>query len=256
MNINHYTYRVTWSAEDNEHVGLCAEFPSLSWLAPTPEKALSGIRRVVADAMAEPAGEVEDVDGALLPQRVELDGRILLIDVGLSFPSAEMPGIDLVLPDFEYLRSRFDDVEAAVLTHGHEDHAGGFNFLLRDVSFRIAPLTDKDADALLRGVRGYQLLQGYRGRPASDVEALREVLLRVSLIGQHVPEIVELDQADEVAQPLVQLLDQEAVEGDAGLEQPQVVGARQAGDAARADGDGVVFPRAVLEQRAFAGRSF
>jgi len=39
MNINHYTYRVTWSAEDNEHVGLCAEFPSLSWLAPTPEKA-------------------------------------------------------------------------------------------------------------------------------------------------------------------------------------------------------------------------
>ena len=52
MNINHYTYRVTWSGEDNEHVGLCAEFPSLSWLAPTPEKALSGIRRVVADAVA------------------------------------------------------------------------------------------------------------------------------------------------------------------------------------------------------------
>ena len=38
MNINHYTYRVTWSAEDNEHVGLCAEFPSLSWLAPHPRK--------------------------------------------------------------------------------------------------------------------------------------------------------------------------------------------------------------------------
>lgn len=36
MNIDHYTYRVTWSAEDNEHVGLCAEFPSVSWLAPTP----------------------------------------------------------------------------------------------------------------------------------------------------------------------------------------------------------------------------
>ena len=46
MNVTHYTYRVTWSAEDSEHVGLCAEFPSLSWLAPTPEKALSGIRRV------------------------------------------------------------------------------------------------------------------------------------------------------------------------------------------------------------------
>ena len=45
MNINYYTYRVTWSSEDNEHVGLCAEFPSLSWLAPSPEKALSGIRK-------------------------------------------------------------------------------------------------------------------------------------------------------------------------------------------------------------------
>ena len=46
MNINHYTYRVTWSSDDNEHVGLCDEFPSLSWLAPYPEKALSGIRKV------------------------------------------------------------------------------------------------------------------------------------------------------------------------------------------------------------------
>ena len=53
MNINHYTYRVTWSAEDNEHVCLCTEFPSLSWLAATPEKALSGIRRVVGEVVAD-----------------------------------------------------------------------------------------------------------------------------------------------------------------------------------------------------------
>jgi predicted HicB family RNase H-like nuclease len=54
-----YTYRVTWSAEDEEHVGLCAEFPSLSWLAATPEEALKGIRKGVADAAAdmEEAGE-------------------------------------------------------------------------------------------------------------------------------------------------------------------------------------------------------
>ncbi len=63
---------------------------------------------------------------------------------------------------------------------------------LRDVAFRMAPLTDRDADALLRGVRGYQLLQGDSGR-AFDLEALREVLLRVSLIAQHIPEVVELD---------------------------------------------------------------
>jgi predicted HicB family RNase H-like nuclease len=48
-----YTDRVTWSEEDNEHVGLCAEFPSLSWLARTPEAALKGIRKVVADVAAD-----------------------------------------------------------------------------------------------------------------------------------------------------------------------------------------------------------
>lgn len=50
---DHYTYRVTWSAEDGEHVGLCAEFPSLSWLAPTPARALAGIRRVVHDSVSD-----------------------------------------------------------------------------------------------------------------------------------------------------------------------------------------------------------
>ena len=48
-----YTYRVTWSEDDNEYVGRCAEFSSLSWLASTPETALRGIRRVVADVVAE-----------------------------------------------------------------------------------------------------------------------------------------------------------------------------------------------------------
>jgi len=50
---DHYTYRVTWSEEDGEHVGLCAEFPSLSWLASTPEAALRGIRKLVADVVAD-----------------------------------------------------------------------------------------------------------------------------------------------------------------------------------------------------------
>ena len=53
MNVNHYTYRVTWSQEDGEHVGLCAEFPSLSWLAATPEAALAGIRKVVAGVVKD-----------------------------------------------------------------------------------------------------------------------------------------------------------------------------------------------------------
>jgi predicted HicB family RNase H-like nuclease len=53
MSVDHYTYRVTWSAEDGEHVGLCAEFPSLSWLARTPEAALKGIRQVVSEVVAD-----------------------------------------------------------------------------------------------------------------------------------------------------------------------------------------------------------
>jgi len=48
-----YTYRVTWSEEDGEYIGLCAEFPSLSWLASTPETALEGIRQVVADVVVD-----------------------------------------------------------------------------------------------------------------------------------------------------------------------------------------------------------
>jgi predicted HicB family RNase H-like nuclease len=50
---DHYTYRVTWSEEDQEYVGLCTEFSSLSWLALTPEEALAGIRQVVADVVAD-----------------------------------------------------------------------------------------------------------------------------------------------------------------------------------------------------------
>jgi predicted HicB family RNase H-like nuclease len=50
---DHYTYRVTWSDEDNEHVGLCAEFPSLSWLAATPEAALKGIRKTVSEVVED-----------------------------------------------------------------------------------------------------------------------------------------------------------------------------------------------------------
>jgi ribonuclease J len=64
---------------------------------------------------------------------LELEGRILLIDVGLSFPHDEMPGVDLVLPDFEYLRPQRDRVQAAVLTHGHEDHIGALPYLLREI---------------------------------------------------------------------------------------------------------------------------
>ena len=51
--IDHYTYRVTWSSEDDEYVGLCVEFPSLSWLAPNPDEAFSGIRALVSQCISD-----------------------------------------------------------------------------------------------------------------------------------------------------------------------------------------------------------
>src|ERR1700744_2139881 len=64
---------------------------------------------------------------------VEHDGRIVVVDVGLRFPTPEMVGIVLVLPDFAYLRERASDIEAIVITHGHEDHLGALPWVLREL---------------------------------------------------------------------------------------------------------------------------
>jgi ribonuclease J len=67
---------------------------------------------------------------------VEYDGRIIVVDAGLRFPTPEMVGIDLVLPDFTYLRERAADIEGIVITHGHEDHLGALPWVLRDLAAR------------------------------------------------------------------------------------------------------------------------
>jgi ribonuclease J len=59
-------------------------------------------------------------------------GRLLIVDCGVLFPEENHPGVDLILPDFESIRSRLDQVEALVLTHGHEDHIGATPYLLRE----------------------------------------------------------------------------------------------------------------------------
>ncbi len=64
---------------------------------------------------------------------LEYDDRIVVVDTGLMFPTPDQLGIDLVLPDFTYLRERADDIEAIVLTHGHEDHVGALPFVLREL---------------------------------------------------------------------------------------------------------------------------
>ncbi len=71
---------------------------------------------------------------------VEYDGRIVVVDTGLRFPTTDMLGIDLVLPDFTYLRERAAEIEAIVITHGHEDHLGALPWVLRELGAVRAPV--------------------------------------------------------------------------------------------------------------------
>jgi ribonuclease J len=63
---------------------------------------------------------------------LEFAGRLLVIDCGVLFPESDQPGVDLILPDFEAIRDRLDDIEAVILTHAHEDHIGAVPYLLRE----------------------------------------------------------------------------------------------------------------------------
>ncbi len=97
MSVDHYTYRVTWSPEDGEHVGLCAEFPSLSWLAETPEAALKGIRELVAGVIADIAESGEAVPVPLAEKHYSGEFRVRIppeVHRALAIQAAEQ-GISL-----------------------------------------------------------------------------------------------------------------------------------------------------------------
>ncbi len=67
----------------------------------------------------------------------EQSGRMLVLDCGVMFPNPDMPGVDLVLPDFSYILQHKDQIDGIVLTHGHEDHVGALPYLLRDVDVKL-----------------------------------------------------------------------------------------------------------------------
>ena len=97
MNVNHYTYRVTWSPDDGEHVGLCLEFPSLSWLAQTPEDALSGIRKTVAKVVSDMRSNGEPIPKPLSEKRYSGEFRVRIppdVHRNLAMQAAEQ-GISL-----------------------------------------------------------------------------------------------------------------------------------------------------------------
>ncbi len=105
---------------------------------------------------------------------VEYDGKIVVVDCGLRFPTAEMMGIDLVLPDFTYLREHVKDIEAIVITHGHEDHVGALPWVLRDLGETSVPV-----------IYGGQLTVAM-ARSKLDEHRLREANLEVLPTGQKV----------------------------------------------------------------------
>lgn len=97
MSVDHYTFRVTWSPEDGEHVGLCAEFPSLSWLAGTPEAALKGIRRLVAEAVADMQASGEPVPAPFAEKHYSGEFRVRIppeVHRALAIQAAEQ-GVSL-----------------------------------------------------------------------------------------------------------------------------------------------------------------
>jgi predicted HicB family RNase H-like nuclease len=97
MNINHYTYRVTWSPEDNEHIGLCTEFPSLSWLASTTEDALRGIQQMVGDIVIDMQANEEPVPIPLAEKNYSGEFRVRIPSIvhrALAIQAAEQ-GVSL-----------------------------------------------------------------------------------------------------------------------------------------------------------------
>lgn len=90
---------------------------------PAPAPLRPGVMRII------PLGGIGEIGRNMTV--FEIDGKILIVDVGVLFPEEHQPGVDVILPDFGYLKDRLNDVVGIVLTHGHEDHIGGVPYLLR-----------------------------------------------------------------------------------------------------------------------------
>ena len=149
---------------DDHELGIVRDLPRTARTADRSPRRVSGKLRVL------PLGGVGEIGKNLTV--VEYEGRLVVIDCGLRFPTADMMGIDLVLPDFTYLRERVKDIEAVVITHGHEDHLGALPWVLRELGQDSVPV-----------VYGGQLTVAM-ARSKLDEHKLREVNLEVLPIGQ------------------------------------------------------------------------
>ena len=118
-----------------------------------------------------------------IQSRLAREGRLRALD-GVIVQPMIASGVELMVGVTE------DPLFGPLVVFG----LGGIHVeILRDVSFRVTPLTDRDAREMVQGIRGYRLLEGYRGHPPADIPAIEELLLRVSRLVEEVPEISELD---------------------------------------------------------------
>jgi ribonuclease J len=121
---------------------------------------------------------------------VEYDGRIVVVDVGLRFPTPDMVGIDLVLPDFSYLLERAAEIEAIVVTHGHEDHIGALPFVLRELA---AAAPEVDLPPVLGGALTIAMARSKLEEHKLDDVDLRELDVSVELeLGPFTLELVHM----------------------------------------------------------------
>jgi ribonuclease J len=112
---------------------------------PAPSKLKAGTLRII------PLGGIGEIGRNMTV--FEIEGKILIVDCGVLFPEEHQPGVDLILPDFNYLNDRLEDIVGLVLTHGHEDHIGGVPFLLKmreDIPIYGSELTLAFLDAKLK----------------------------------------------------------------------------------------------------------
>ena len=122
----------------------------------------------------------------------EIDGKLLIIDCGVLFPEETQPGVDLILPDFEPIRDRLDDIIAVVLTHGHEDHIGAVPYLLRmrqDIPILGSKLTLAFIEAKLKEHRIQPLTHMVR---EGQVEQLGPFALEFIAVNHSIPDALAI----------------------------------------------------------------
>ncbi len=121
---------------------------------------------------------------------VRQDSGIILIDAGMAFPDEETPGIDLILPDFTYLREHSDELKGIVLTHGHEDHVGALPYLLRE--FNVPVYATKLTLGLVRSkLQEFGIKKGdLREMKAGDTQRLGGFGLEFVHVNHSIPDAV------------------------------------------------------------------